>query len=77
MSFKEKHALETLPARMDTLRRDIAKFQRILADPGLYTRDPKGFERATAALTTAEAELAQAEERWLELEIQREAADAR
>ena len=77
MSFKEKHALETLPARMDTLRRDIAKFQRILADPGLYTRDPKGFERATASLTAAEAELAQAEERWLELEIQREAAEAR
>ncbi|HEY2131490.1 MAG TPA: ABC-F family ATP-binding cassette domain-containing protein [Acetobacteraceae bacterium] len=77
MSFKEKHALETLPARMDALRRDIAKFQRILADPDLYTRDPKGFERATAALTAAEAELAQAEERWLELEIQREAAAAR
>jgi ATP-binding cassette subfamily F protein uup len=76
MSFKDKHALETLPAQMAALRENITKLQQRIADPGLYGRDPKAFERATASLATAEAELAQAEERWLELEIQREEAEA-
>jgi ATP-binding cassette subfamily F protein uup len=72
LSFKDKHALETLPKRMDQLQADIAKQRRILDDPRLYTRDRPGFERATQALQAAETELAAAEERWLELEILRE-----
>jgi ATP-binding cassette subfamily F protein uup len=77
MSFKDKHALAQLPARMDELRRIIATQQRILSDTKLYQRDPTKFARATAALSDAETELAGSEERWLELEILREAADAR
>ncbi len=76
LSFKDKHALETLPKRMDQLGADIAKYRRILSDPKLYSRDRAGFERTTQALQAAEAELAAAEERWLELELLRESVEA-
>ena len=76
LSFKDKHALETLPKRMEQLTSEIAKQRRILDNPKLYTRDRPGFERATTALQAAETELAAAEERWLELEMLRETVEA-
>jgi len=54
----------------------VAALQAKLSDPGFYARDPQGFEKATARLTEAEAELAAAEERWLELELLREELEA-
>jgi ATP-binding cassette subfamily F protein uup len=72
LSFNEKHALETLPKRMAALQKDIARLQEKLADPALYSRDPASFAKTTEALGAAQTELAQAEEKWLELEILRE-----
>jgi ATP-binding cassette subfamily F protein uup len=72
MNFKEKHALDTLPKAMDNLRSEIAKQQRHLDDPNLYKKDRKKFDTATAALSKAQKELADAEEQWLELEMLRE-----
>jgi ABC transport system ATP-binding/permease protein len=75
LSFKEKHALEKLPARMDALQAEIKRLQGALADPGLYARDPAAFEAAAAALRAAEATQAAAEEEWLALELKREEAE--
>jgi ATP-binding cassette subfamily F protein uup len=72
LSFKEQHALTTLPARMDELRGKIEKLKALLDDPELYARDPVKFSRAGVVLAETEAELARAEEEWLELEIRRE-----
>jgi len=72
MSFKDKHALETLPGEIESLRAQARKLEDQLADPELYTRDPAVFEKTTARLSDVHAALAQAEERWLELEIMRE-----
>ena len=72
LSFNDKHALETLPKRVTTLQKDITRLQAKLADPGLYGRDPKAFADTTAALGAAQTELAEAEEKWLELEMLRE-----
>ncbi|MGB3271963.1 MAG: ATP-binding cassette domain-containing protein [Xanthobacteraceae bacterium] len=72
MSFKDKHALDTLPATMDALRAEIAKHQALLDDPALYARDRKAFDAATLALTQAQTRLHAAEEKWLELELLRE-----
>ncbi len=72
LSFKDKHALETLPARMEELEGDIRALGEKLADPSLFTRDPGAFKAASDALERAEAEKAKAEERWLELEMLRE-----
>lgn len=72
LSFKEKHALETLPAQMEKLRATAQKLHAILDDHQLYARDPKRFNDASALLANTEAELAAAEDQWLELEILRE-----
>ncbi|HMN71877.1 MAG TPA: ATP-binding cassette domain-containing protein [Rhodoblastus sp.] len=72
LSFNEKHALENLPAEMERLRAQRDKAQAILADPDLFSREPKKFEQASAALTRIDADLAAAEDRWLELEMLRE-----
>ena len=71
LSFKDKHALETLPAEMAALEARVTTLNRKLAEPDLYTRDRKAFTDATDALADAQAKLAAAEERWLELEILR------
>jgi ATP-binding cassette subfamily F protein uup len=72
MSFKDKHALETLPARIAQLERDIATLQEQLADPGLYGRDAAGFAARTTLLGRKQAEREAAEEEWLRLELLRE-----
>ncbi len=72
LSFREKHALETLPKTMDALRAKMAKLQAKLDDPGLYSRDPNAFAAATKQYTAAQEELARAEDEWLELEMLRE-----
>ncbi|MEZ5844688.1 MAG: ATP-binding cassette domain-containing protein [Hyphomicrobiaceae bacterium] len=72
LSFKDKHALELLPATIAKLEAEIAAIDGALSDAGLYVRDPESFARATARLADAQAALAAAEEQWLELEMRRE-----
>jgi ATP-binding cassette subfamily F protein uup len=72
MSFKDRHALETLPARLAQLEGEIAILQRQLADPGLYARDAAGFAARTSLLGRKQAEREAAEEEWLRLEMLRE-----
>jgi ATP-binding cassette subfamily F protein uup len=72
LSFKDKHALETLPARIAQLDREIATLQAQLADPGLYARDPAGFAARSSLLGRKQAEREAAEEEWLRLELLRE-----
>jgi ATP-binding cassette subfamily F protein uup len=75
MSFKDRHALETLPGQIADLQKQIARHQADLADPGLYRRNPAKFDAATAALSAKAAELEAAEERWLALEMLRESTE--
>lgn len=77
MTFKDKHALETLPARIQELQEETIMLQQKMTDPEFYARDPQGFEKTASALTAAEEELARSEERWLDLEMQREEIEAR
>jgi ATP-binding cassette subfamily F protein uup len=72
LSFKHKHALETLPKEIARLTAEIARLNGLLADPDLYARDPKAFAAASQHLTAAEAAKAKAEDDWLELELLRE-----
>jgi len=76
LGSRERHALETLPARIEALQGEVGKLRQALSDPGLYARDPGRFERFTAALAEREAALAAAEEQWLELELRREELEA-
>jgi ATP-binding cassette subfamily F protein uup len=77
LSFKDKHALERLPARIAALEAEIGQLSRTIADPELYARNRAAFDGASAALASAQAELAQAEDEWLRLEELREQVEAR
>ncbi|GLK69332.1 ABC-F family ATP-binding cassette domain-containing protein [Hansschlegelia plantiphila] len=72
LSFKDQHALDSLPQQIKKLDAEIAKLEKRLADPALYARDPAAFASATEALTRAQAQRSDAEDRWLELEMMRE-----
>jgi ABC transport system ATP-binding/permease protein len=72
LSFKEKHALETLPDQIEKLNADIARLQAKLTTPDLFARDQAAFNATATALKKAETELGRAEEQWLELELLRE-----
>ena len=72
LSFKDKHALETLPRTIVALQGEAAGLQAKLDDPGFYARDRAGFEKVIAALGAVQHKIAAAEEQWLELEVLRE-----
>jgi ATP-binding cassette subfamily F protein uup len=72
LSPTEQHVLKTSSARIAALIEEIARLERLLADPDLYARDRPAFTAAGSALTKAQAELAAAEEDWLRLELLRE-----
>lgn len=68
LSFTEKHRLEALPGVIERLEAEIGKLETLLADPGLFTREPVKFQKATAALVERQEKLAAAEDEWLTLE---------
>jgi len=76
LSFKEKHALETLPEKIETLQKELAKLHEMLADADLYTRDPARFEKVSKAVDERQTALAAAEDEWLALEMLREELEA-
>ena len=80
LTFKEKHALETLPKTIVELNEEAQSLTARLDDPRFYERDRTAFEQASARLGDLQRQIAAAEELWLELEILREelaAADGR
>ena len=72
MSFKDRHALETLPRQIATLQAEMETLSAELSNPGLYTKNPVRFNLATKVLADAQDKLAAAEEQWLALEMMRE-----
>ncbi|MGA9865232.1 MAG: ATP-binding cassette domain-containing protein [Acetobacteraceae bacterium] len=76
LTFKDRHALDTLPARIDAVEAEIVRLNAFLADPDLYAREPLRFAVATKALEAARKTLREAEEEWLRLEMLREETEA-
>jgi ATP-binding cassette subfamily F protein uup len=74
LSFKEQHELKSLTAAIESLHAEIKKHEARLAEPGLYNRDIKSFKAASNALAEAQEKLAASEERWLALEMLKEAS---
>ncbi|MGI9365924.1 MAG: ABC-F family ATP-binding cassette domain-containing protein [Rhizobiaceae bacterium] len=72
LSFKDKHALDNLPAEINKLEGDIRKVNQALAEPGLFERDAKRFNQLVRLLEKTQAELDAKEQRWLELEMLQE-----
>lgn len=72
MTFKDKHALETLPATIARMQQEAAALQARLNDPDFYVKDRSAFEKTTLAIGELQQKIAAAEEQWLALEILRE-----
>ena len=77
MSFKDKHALETLPEKIENLRTNIINIQNQMSDPEFYKNKTEELETSVVALSSKEIELARLEELWLELELKREEIEER
>jgi len=71
LGFKEQHDLQRLPGVIEALTKEQARLQQTLADPKLYVSDRAAFDKASARLDALHAELAEAEDRWLELEMKK------
>ncbi len=72
LSYKQKFALESLPAKMEEAADRIAVLEKKLAEPSFFSRDPAGFNKIAATLETERNALTAMEEEWLELEMLRE-----
>ena len=75
MNFADAHALKVLPEKIAAAETRIAELERQLSDDGLYARDPKKFAKLSLDLATLRAEKDADEERWLALEMEREAME--
>ena len=73
LSFNDARELAQLPATIETLTAAAARHEAVLADPALYSRDPKRFAAVNTELGKVRADLGLAEARWLAL-AEKEAA---
>lgn len=69
LSFKQEHALKTLPKEIERLEFEIGKLKTALETPGLYEKDPKKFNAWAGELGKREELLSTKETEWLELEL--------
>jgi ATP-binding cassette subfamily F protein uup len=72
LTYKDQRRLEELDALIAKLPGDIAALEQKLEDPGLFARDPKGFDKIMGNAAHMRKTLAAAEEEWLALEEKRE-----
>lgn len=67
LSFRDQRDLDRLPGEIEKLEAAIAADETALADPDLYTRDPKKFAALMDHITRLRVDKEGAEHRWLEV----------
>jgi hypothetical protein len=67
LSYKDQRDRDRLPGEIEHLEAQIAAVEDVLADPDLYTRDPKRFAELTEQAAKLRDQKHAAEERWLEV----------
>jgi ATP-binding cassette subfamily F protein uup len=76
MKFADQHALKVLPEKIAAAELEIARLEQALADPALFSRDPRRFSDLSTQLSDVRARKDEDEERWLALEMEREALES-
>ena len=67
LGYKDQRDLDLLPGEIEKLEAAIARDEAALADPDLYTKDPRRFDTLMKSIDAARAKKEEAELRWLEL----------
>jgi ATP-binding cassette subfamily F protein uup len=75
MNFADAHALKTLPGKIAAAELRMMELEKVLSDSGLYARDPAKFAAVSAELADIRDQNDADEERWLALEMEREALE--
>jgi ATP-binding cassette subfamily F protein uup len=75
MKFADAHALKILPEKIAAAELQMAALEKELSDSGLYARDPGKFAQLSAELAEIRSQKDMDEERWLALEMEREALE--
>jgi ATP-binding cassette subfamily F protein uup len=75
MNFADVHALKTLPGKIAAAELAMAELEKTLSDSHLYARDPAKFAALSAELVELRTGKDTDEERWLVLEMEREALE--
>ncbi len=69
LNFTQAHRLKAIPGEMEKLEAKIAKAQKELEDPNLFSANPDRFHKVTKAIGLFQDDLSALEEEWLELEM--------
>jgi ABC transport system ATP-binding/permease protein len=72
LTYKDERRLAEAEADIPKLEKEITKLETLMADAGLYARDPALFEKTSDTLVTLRVKLSQTEEDWLELSALKE-----
>jgi ABC transport system ATP-binding/permease protein len=75
MNFADIHALKTLPGKIAAAELRMVELENRLSDPGLYARDRGSFEKWSSELANVRTQKDTDEQRWLALEMEREAME--
>jgi ATP-binding cassette subfamily F protein uup len=75
MNFSDLHALKTLPEKIAAAELRMVELERSLSDGSLYTRDQARFTKLSTELAEIRSQKDADEERWLALEMEREALE--
>jgi ATP-binding cassette subfamily F protein uup len=75
MNFADAHALKVLPEKIAAAELAIAGLEKDLSEDGLYARNPKRFADLSGRLAEIRSQKDLDEERWLGLEMAREALE--
>ena len=72
LTYQEQRKLEALPEQIVILETKLNELHRTMADPAFYRREPAEIVKAKTQLQSLEKEIAEAYQRWEELEKLRE-----
>ncbi len=72
LSYKQTYLLKTLPQEMARLKKAVNDAMVKLSDMTFFANDPNAYQALSAQMEADNIAFAEAEEKWLELEILRE-----
>jgi ATP-binding cassette subfamily F protein uup len=67
LTFKDQHALDTLPGEIEALEAKISELEAVLTDPDLFAKNPDKFNATVADLAATRSQKDAKEIRWLDV----------